>query len=135
MSRQQRMEDIFSWRMNVTPENCLCNHSSIMTAYKNFQWSYLGSINEQVLCDFNSIMNLKSISLWEMKALLPRHTTFLLAYIRRFVSCLPVLEMKVNTVVIPVSPAAQDILQLYYRFKNTSIPFIKIYLQWATWRF
>lgn len=64
-----------------------------------------------------------------MKALLPRHTTFLLAYIRRFVSCLLVLEMKVNTVVIPVSPAAQNILQLYCRFKNTSILFVKIYLQ------
>lgn len=129
------MEDIVSQRMNITQENCLCNHSPIMTAYKDFQWSYLGSISELALCDFSSIMNLKSKSLWEMKALLPRHTTFLLDYIRRFVSCLPVLQMKVNTAVIPVSPAAQNILQLYYRFRNTSISFVKIYLQWATWRF
>lgn len=49
------------------------------------------------------------------------HTVFLLDYIGGFVLCLPVLQMRVITAVIPVPAAAQNILQLYYTFKNTSV--------------
>lgn len=49
------------------------------------------------------------------------HTVFLLDYIGGFVPCLPVLQMRVITSVILVPAAAQNILQLYYTFKNTSV--------------